>query len=72
MMLSDKCFMFGKIVYIVYDIGFFEDFRIWFVYKYLKYFCVVEGEDVINEDMCILEFVKWSDCLVVIVEEQKV
>lgn len=72
MMSSDKRLMLGKIAHIAHDIGLPEDFRTRFVYKYPKYFRVVEGEDVTNEDMRILELVKWSDRLAVTAEEQKV
>lgn len=72
MMSSDKRLLLGKIVHIARDIGLPEDFRTRMVYKYPKYFRVIDGEDATNEDMRILELVKWSDRLAVTSEEQKV
>lgn len=72
MMSNDKRLLLGKIAHIARDLGLPEDFRTRLVYKYPKYFRVVEGEDATNADMRILELVKWSDRLAVTSEEQKV
>ena len=72
MMSSDKRLLLGKIAHLARDIGLPEDFRKRMVFKYPKYFRVVEGEDVTNEDFRNLELVKWSNRLAVTAEEQRV
>jgi hypothetical protein len=72
MMSSDKRLLLGKIAHLARDIGLPDDFRKRLVFKYPKYFRVIEGEDMTNEDGRILELVKWSDRLAVTAEEQRI
>lgn len=72
MLSKDKRLLLVKIAHIGKDIGLPEDFRKRLVFKYPKYFHVIESEDVTNDDGRILELVKWSDRLAVTAEEQRV
>lgn len=71
MMSSNRRLLLVKIAHLAQDLGLPDDFRKSFVYKYPKYFRVVDGEDVTNDEGRLLELVKWSDRLAVTEADRK-
>lgn len=71
MMASTRQLSLGKIAHLMRDLGLPDDFRKKFVYKYPKYFRVVENEAMTNDEGLILELVKWSPRLAITAAEKE-
>lgn len=71
MMSSERCHLLKNIAHFGADLGLPNDFRKKLVYRYPKYFRVIEPEDDSNGEGRILELVKWSNRLAVTEAEKK-
>lgn len=71
MMSSERRHLLKNIAHFGADLGLPNDFRKRLVYRYPKYFRVIEPEDDSNGEGRILELVKWSNRLAVTEAEKK-